>query len=171
MSAETLRKWVVQAQVDQGSRPGPSSEELAEIKRLKALLRERRTRDAEGVFVCEGPRVIEAALDHRVELLDCFVGCVERALELNVDRLAELISDLRDLYYDSLRGRRGRPITVETQPPVTISVLHHGTQLYFALAQETEGNGTHLSFPASEVPIFLDAARAALGTLQGAARG
>ena len=33
---ETLRKWVVQAQVDQGSRPGPSSEELAEIKRLKA---------------------------------------------------------------------------------------------------------------------------------------
>jgi len=31
---ETLRKWVVQAQVDQGQRPGPSSEELAEIKRL-----------------------------------------------------------------------------------------------------------------------------------------
>ena len=46
----------------------------AEIKRLKALLRERRARDAEGVFVCEGPRVIEAALDHRVELLECFVG-------------------------------------------------------------------------------------------------
>jgi hypothetical protein len=94
-----------------------------------------------------------------------------KSIGLPVDRLAELISDLRDLYYDSLRGRRGRPITVETQPPVTISVLHHGTQLYFALAQETEGNGTHLSFPASEVPIFLDAARAALGTLQGAARG
>jgi len=33
---ETLRKWVVQAQVDQGQRPGPSSEELAEIKRLRA---------------------------------------------------------------------------------------------------------------------------------------
>jgi len=27
---------VVQAQVDQGQRPGPSSEELAEIKRLRA---------------------------------------------------------------------------------------------------------------------------------------
>jgi len=33
---ETLRKWVVRAQVDQGQRPGPSSEELAEIKRLRA---------------------------------------------------------------------------------------------------------------------------------------
>ena len=33
---ETLRKWVVQAQVDLGQRPGPSSEELAEIKRLRA---------------------------------------------------------------------------------------------------------------------------------------
>jgi transposase-like protein len=33
---ETLRKSVVQAQVDQGQRPGSSSEELAEIKRLRA---------------------------------------------------------------------------------------------------------------------------------------
>src|SRR3954451_22704222 len=32
---ETLRKWVLQAQTDAGARPGPSSEELAEIKRLK----------------------------------------------------------------------------------------------------------------------------------------
>jgi hypothetical protein len=88
-----------------------------------------------------------------------------KSIGLPVDRLVELISDLRDLYYDSLRGRRGRPITVETQPPVTISVLHHGTQLYFALAQETEGSGTHLSFPVSEVPIFLDAARAALAAV------
>ncbi len=32
---ETLRKWVLQAQVDSGARPGPSSEELAEIKVLK----------------------------------------------------------------------------------------------------------------------------------------
>ena len=32
---ETLRKWVLQAQTDAGARPGPSSEELAEIKRSK----------------------------------------------------------------------------------------------------------------------------------------
>ena len=32
---ETLRKWVLQAQVDAGQRSGPASEELAEIKRLR----------------------------------------------------------------------------------------------------------------------------------------
>jgi len=34
-SAETLRKWVRRAQVDAGERPGVTSEEHAEIKRLK----------------------------------------------------------------------------------------------------------------------------------------
>jgi len=34
-TAETLRKWVRQDQIDQGSRSGVSSEESAESKRLK----------------------------------------------------------------------------------------------------------------------------------------
>ena len=34
-TAETLRKWVRQDQIDQGTRPGVSSEESAELKRLK----------------------------------------------------------------------------------------------------------------------------------------
>lgn len=40
VGAETLRKWVVQAQADQGVGSGPTSEELAEIKRLRAEVRD-----------------------------------------------------------------------------------------------------------------------------------
>jgi transposase len=35
VGSETLRKWVLQAQADAGQRPGATSDELAEIKRLK----------------------------------------------------------------------------------------------------------------------------------------
>ena len=37
---ETLRQWVMQAQIDQGQRGGPTSDELAEIKRLRAEVRD-----------------------------------------------------------------------------------------------------------------------------------
>ena len=33
--AETVRKWVRQAEIDGGSRPGVSTDESAELKRLK----------------------------------------------------------------------------------------------------------------------------------------
>jgi transposase len=43
---ETLRKWVRQAQVDAGSKPGASSAELEEIRRLKKENRELRETNA-----------------------------------------------------------------------------------------------------------------------------
>jgi transposase len=36
---ESVRRWTIQAQIDGGQRLGPTSEELAEIKALKAKVR------------------------------------------------------------------------------------------------------------------------------------
>jgi TrmH family RNA methyltransferase len=93
----------------------------AEIKRLKALLRERRARDAEGVFVCEGPRVIAAALDHGVELLECYVGVDATAdMRAVAERVAATGVPLRGL--DTYAGARVGDTTTP-QPVFAIAAM------------------------------------------------
>jgi transposase len=60
-TAETVRKWVRRAEVDAGSRPGVTSEESAEVRRLRAENRELRRANeilkaAAGFFAAEFDR-------------------------------------------------------------------------------------------------------------------
>jgi transposase len=57
-STETVRKWVRRAEVDDGVRPGVTSEESAELRRLRAENRELRRANkilkaAAGFFAAE----------------------------------------------------------------------------------------------------------------------
>ena len=93
----------------------------AQVKRLRALLRERRARDHEGVFVCEGPRVIAAALDHGVPLLECYVGVDATAEMFAVaDRVAQTGVAVRglDVYAEARVGD-----TVTPQPVFAVAPM------------------------------------------------
>lgn len=61
LGKETARRWVVQAQVDAGDRPGATSEELAEIKALRAKVRrleeDNQVLKAASVFFAGEPEV------------------------------------------------------------------------------------------------------------------
>jgi transposase len=48
ISRETLRRWVAQAEVDDGARPGVTTAEAEEIRRLKAEVK--RLREANEIF-------------------------------------------------------------------------------------------------------------------------
>lgn len=57
-SAETLRKWIRRSEIDAGKRPGVTSEESAEVRKLRAEVRELRRANeilkaAAGFFAAE----------------------------------------------------------------------------------------------------------------------
>lgn len=79
------------------------------------------------------------------------------SLQLPVDGLDDLLSEIRSLYYDALRGMRGRSLTV-VDPPVEIALYSRGLTLQLDL----RGQHATLAFPVSEIPAFLNAAREAL---------
>ncbi len=88
----------------------------------------------------------------------------DRILALPGQGLADLAADLRTLYYDALRGRRGRSLRTTGEHPVTFDIQNEGRQMFCTL--ETEDGRTRLHFPANEVPVFLDATQAALAKLE-----
>jgi TrmH family RNA methyltransferase len=76
----------------------PLGGQNADVRRLRSLLRDRAARETDGVFVCEGPRVIAAALDQGVEFLECFVGVDASAVATDVaDRAERAGIDVREL--------------------------------------------------------------------------
>jgi hypothetical protein len=85
-----------------------------------------------------------------------------QALELPVQHLEETLADIRSLYYDALRGQRGRTLTVGAASPVEIRIHNQGAQLQLELRHAGDDHDAALMFPAGEIPIFLNAARAAL---------
>lgn len=60
VGAESLRRWVIQAEIDAGGREGHTSEEHAEIKRVKA----------ENRRLCEDVAILKAATSFFVGELD-----------------------------------------------------------------------------------------------------
>jgi hypothetical protein len=81
------------------------------------------------------------------------------SIRLPTAGLEDMLTDVRALYYDALRGVRGRSLSVE-DPPVEIALLSRGTELQI----EFRDGSDSLSFPAREIPAFLNATREALNT-------
>lgn len=85
-----------------------------------------------------------------------------RSLALPLDRLEELITDIRSLYYAALRGRRGQVLTVGAAQPIDIGIHHRGSALHLQLSTANDSESACLSFPIADIPAFLDAAGGAL---------
>jgi len=76
----------------------PLGNHHADVKWLRALLRDRGARNEHGVFVCEGPRVITAALDQEVPLVEVLVGVdATPAARAVADRAVECLVAVRQL--------------------------------------------------------------------------
>lgn len=90
----------------------------------------------------------------------------DRSLSLPLDGLGTLTQDVRELYYDALRGRRGQPLTIEGEPVVTVGIHNEGTHMYCTVQSGVGDSRVRLQFPANQVPLFLDATAAALAKLE-----
>jgi hypothetical protein len=89
-----------------------------------------------------------------------------RSLLIPVDHVEEMLEDLRTLYYDALRGRRGHVSTVGGEPSVHMSVHNQGSTIAVVLEHELDGRQTRLAFPVAQVPTFLNTASAVMRRLE-----
>lgn len=85
-----------------------------------------------------------------------------RSIAVPVDEVDVLLSDLRDLYYDALRGRRGQELTIGGDPPIRISIHHQGSSTHVVFEHDQEDSLSRLHFPVGDVPSFLNVAGAAM---------
>lgn len=83
-------------------------------------------------------------------------------LAIPIGHVARMLEDLRGLYYEALRGRRGHVSTVPGSPATHMSIHSHDAGIYVMLDQESGDRMVTLLFPVREVPTFLNAADAAL---------
>jgi hypothetical protein len=90
------------------------------------------------------------------------------ALLVPIDEVQPLLEQLRALYYDAVRGRRGQITTSGAGPDIHLSAQSQGSTTMFAVQQENEGKVSRLTFPAGDVPSFLSAATAAMKKVQTA---
>jgi len=87
------------------------------------------------------------------------------------DRTEEnVITPLRALYYETLRGRRGQSRILSEEPALRASVHNHGLQPFLVLEQENAGHATALTLPVGDIPAFLDAVEAILSEATEEAR-
>jgi hypothetical protein len=109
-----------------------------------------------------GDKVIKLALEELGDDRSLSMRWDGQTLSIGLEHLEEMLSDVRALYYDALRGRRGTTMTVGDAPPIVIGIHNEGTALYIELRSQDDQHPARLSFPATEIPAFLNAARGAL---------
>lgn len=99
---DTLRRWVAQQETDTGNQPGATTEEQAELRRLRAENKELRRANENlkraSVF-CSGPRPPH---DEMIRFID------ENRDDLGVEAICRVLADSIDREFISSCGYRGQ---------------------------------------------------------------
>lgn len=78
-------------------------------------------------------------------------------LDVPLDRVDDMLNDLRTLYYDALRGRRGQASAIGgTDLGLHMSVHHRGAAGQVLIEREQDDRVIRLAIPVADVPEFLD---------------